>query len=88
LAVEAVTFPVTSENLSFADISDYWSRYMKTAEPSELLACLEQAWWRGEIRGQAASTRLQLLQSMFRAFGDRADLGIVLFAMAMILRPK
>ena len=27
-------FPVTSENLSFADISDYWSRYMKTAEPS------------------------------------------------------
>ena len=70
-------FPVTSEKLSFADISDYWSRYMPTAEPFELLARLEQAWWRGEIRGQAASTRLGLLRSMFRELGDRVDLGIV-----------
>jgi hypothetical protein len=77
LAVEAVMFPITSGKLSCAKISDYWSRYMRTAEPPELLALLEQAWWRGEIRGQAASTRLQLLQSMFRALGDRADLGIV-----------
>jgi hypothetical protein len=74
---EAVMFPVTSEKLSFADISDYWSRHMRTAEPPELLALLEQAWWRGEIRGQAGSTRLQLLQSMFSALGKRADLGIV-----------
>jgi hypothetical protein len=77
LAVEAVMFPVSSGQLSFADISDYWSRYMRTAEPFELLARLEQAWWRGEIRGQAASTRLQLLQRMFRELGDRPDLGIV-----------
>ena len=35
-------FPVTSEKLSFADISDYWSRHMRTAEPPELLALLEK----------------------------------------------
>jgi hypothetical protein len=77
LAVEAVMFPVTIQKLSFADISDYWSRYMKTAEPVELLALLEQAWWRGEIRGLAETTRLQLLQSMFRSLRERVDLGIV-----------
>jgi hypothetical protein len=70
-------FPVTIQKLSFADISDYWSRYMKTAEPVELLALLEQAWWRGEIRGLAETTRLQLLQSMFRSLRERVDLGIV-----------
>jgi hypothetical protein len=70
-------FPLARDELSFADISDYWSRDIKTARPDELLALLEKAWWRGEIRGQAATTRLQLLQSMFRSLGGRAGFGIV-----------
>jgi hypothetical protein len=70
-------FPVTRDNLSFADVSHFWSRYIETAQPPELLALLEQAWWRGEFRGLAETTRLQLLQSMFRSLRERADLGIV-----------
>jgi hypothetical protein len=70
-------FPVAKDKLSFADISDFWSRHIRTAHRLELLALLEQAWWRGEIRGVAATTRLQLLQSMFRSLRERSDLGIV-----------
>lgn len=70
-------FPLASDDLSFADISDFWSRYLKTARPDELLALLEKAWWRGEIRGVATTTRLQLIRSMFRSLRERSDLGIV-----------
>ncbi len=71
-------FPLAANELSFADISDVWSREIKPkAYPFELLARLEGAWWRGEIRGLAASTRLQLLQSMFSSLRERHDLGIV-----------
>ena len=70
-------FPVAADKLSFADISDFWSRGIQTAHPLELLALLEKAWWRGEIRGLAPTTRLQLLQSMFTSLHERSDLGIV-----------
>src|ERR1700730_13604597 len=71
-------FPLAANELSFPDISDFWSREIKPkAYPFELLARLEGAWWRGEIRGLAASTRLQLLQSMFSSLRERHDLGIV-----------
>jgi hypothetical protein len=71
-------FPVASNKLSFADISDFWSRDIRPrADRFELLALLEKAWWRGEIRGLAASTRLQYLQSMFTFLRERPDLGIV-----------
>jgi hypothetical protein len=69
-------FPLASDELSLADISDFWSRDIK-ARPLELLALLEEAWWRGEIRGRAATSRLQLLQSMFRSLGGQAGPGIV-----------
>src|SRR5262245_17109127 len=70
-------FPISSDRLSFIEISDFWSRDMGKAHPHELLTLLEQAWWRGKIRGIAATTRLELLQSMFTSLGERSDLGIV-----------
>jgi hypothetical protein len=69
-------FPVAKDKLSFIDISDLWSRDTKTAPPLEVLELLEGAWWRGEIKGTAARTRVQLLQEMFTSLGERPDLGI------------
>jgi hypothetical protein len=71
--------PILSEQkLSVGEIAKYWSREMKPPTTrQELLDALSKAWWRGEIRGRAPSTRLQLLQSMFRSVGAGADLGIV-----------
>jgi hypothetical protein len=59
-------FPLSAEKLSFLKISDYWSRE-SLASQNELLAQLEAAWWRGEISGNSAITRLQFLEKMYRS---------------------
>jgi hypothetical protein len=71
-------FPIAEHKLSFREISNYWSREIQpTASELELLGLLEKAWWVGEIRGDSPTSRLQLLQAMFKAMHDRDDLGIV-----------
>jgi hypothetical protein len=68
-------FPLSEEKLSFLEIADYWSR-KSLASQDELLARLEAAWWRGEITGNSAKTRLQFLRSMYQ---KRRDLPSVVF---------
>jgi hypothetical protein len=71
-------FPISKNKLSFREISDYWSREIQPpASQLELLGLLEEAWWLGEVRGDSAKSRLQLLQAMFNSMHDRNDLGIL-----------
>jgi hypothetical protein len=59
-------FPISKDKLSIEEITDYWSRETQPpASPNELLAFLQGAWWRGEIKGETPLTRLALLKSMF-----------------------
>ena len=66
-------FPITKSKLPLLEISDYWSQEKdQRASKKELYACLESAWWLGEIRGCAAMSRLELLKRMFQT-RDRYD---------------
>jgi hypothetical protein len=56
-------FAISKPKLSFGEISHYWSQEI-TESHDEILAFLEQAWWRGEIRTESGS-RLKLLRGMF-----------------------
>ncbi|UPT96131.1 hypothetical protein J4G48_0045060 [Bradyrhizobium barranii subsp. apii] len=59
-------FPLSAEKLPLREIADFWSREIKPrASRDELLARLESAWWRGELRGNSWDSRLQLLKKMF-----------------------
>ena len=68
-------FPISADKLSFLKIADYWSRE-SLASQDELLADLEAAWWRGQITGNSAKTRLQVLRRMYEL---RHDLQYVVF---------
>jgi hypothetical protein len=56
-------FAISKPKLSFGEISHYWSQEI-TESYDEILAFLEQAWWRREIRTESGS-RLKLLKGMF-----------------------
>jgi hypothetical protein len=59
-------FPLSAEKLPFLEIADFWSREIKPpASYNELLAILESAWWKGELKGNSALNRLQFLRKMF-----------------------
>jgi hypothetical protein len=74
-------FPRSEEKLSFLNIAEYWSREGRPpASRDELLACLEAAWWRGELVGRAPRTRLQLLKMMFGSRESQSYQGIVFVA--------
>jgi hypothetical protein len=61
-------FPLSAERLPFLEIADFWSReIIPRASHKELLALLESAWWQGELKGNSALNRLQLLRKMFDA---------------------
>jgi hypothetical protein len=62
-------FPVSAAKLSFLEIADYWRRESR-ASRNELLAKLEAAWWLGEITGNSAISRLQLLKKMYQSRHD------------------
>jgi hypothetical protein len=68
-------FPISADKLSFLKIADYWSRESRASQ-DELLAELEAAWWRGQIAGNSARTRLEVLRSMY---DSRHDLQSVVF---------
>jgi hypothetical protein len=68
-------FPLSADKLSFLEIADYWSR-KSPASKDELLALLEAAWWRGQIAGNSAYTRLQFLRIMYL---KRHDLQCIVF---------
>jgi hypothetical protein len=71
-------FPIAKVELSFREISNYWSREINPpASSKELLHLLEAAWWLGELRGDSVHSRLQLLQKMFVSMCHRDDLGII-----------
>jgi hypothetical protein len=57
-------FPLSAEKLSFREIAGYWWRESR-ASKDELLALLESAWWRGELKGNSALNRLQFLKKIF-----------------------
>jgi len=70
-------FPIGKAGLSFLEISNYWPREIHPpASSNELLSVLVSAWWLGELRGDSAHSRLQLLKIMFTS-NYREDLGIV-----------
>ena len=61
-------FPLSEDQLSFWKIADFWSREIQpSASQGELADRLEAAWWRGEITGISAVSRLQLLKRWFEA---------------------
>ena len=69
-----------AERLPFMEIAEFWSRAIKHLESQgELLARLESAWWKGEIKGNSALNRVQLLRIMFDARGE-PDMQSVIFA--------
>ena len=71
-------FPIAEDKLSLIGISNYWAREIQPpATQLELFYLLEQAWWLGEIRGDSALSRLQLLQRVFQAMRDRRDVEII-----------
>jgi hypothetical protein len=77
-SAEGAMFPIGKHKLSLQEISDYWSREIQPpASGKELYRLLESAWWLGEIRGDSAISRLQLLKKMFMVMRERDDLGIV-----------
>jgi hypothetical protein len=56
-------FAISKPKLSIGEISHYWSQEI-TESSDEILAFLEQAWWRGEIRTESGS-RLNVLKGIF-----------------------
>ena len=58
-------FPIRKPKLSFAEISEYWAPELNVSR-DKVQACLEEAWWLGEISGDPTITRLELLKSMFK----------------------
>jgi hypothetical protein len=61
-------FPIPKGKLSFREIADFWSREIQPpASRKELLALLEEAWWLGEIVGDAGFSRPELLKNMFKS---------------------
>ena len=61
-------FPIPKDKLSFRQIADFWSREIQPpASRKELLALLEEAWWLGEIVGDAGFSRPELLKNMFKS---------------------
>jgi hypothetical protein len=64
-------FPILHDTLSFSDIAEFWSREIEpSASIVELLGLLEGAWWRGEIVGEGALSRLKLIQYLFKSSND------------------
>jgi hypothetical protein len=58
-------FPITKPELSFAEISQYWSPELRWSRDM-VQALLEGAWWLGEITGNSRVTRLELLKKLFK----------------------
>jgi hypothetical protein len=58
--------PTSEDPLSLLRIADYWSRQIPYSA-RELLQLLVSAWWRGEIVGESAASRLVLLRGMFKS---------------------
>jgi hypothetical protein len=56
-------FAISKPKLSFHEISHYWSQEIPESY-EEILAFLEQAFWRGDIRTESGS-RLKLLKGMY-----------------------
>jgi hypothetical protein len=68
-------FPIADDTLSFSEIADYWSREIRPpASDLELLQALSAAWWRGQIVGETALTRLKLIRYLF---GHAPDLDLI-----------
>jgi hypothetical protein len=71
-------FPIREPALSFLKISQYWSGEIHPPKSqNDLLKDLEGAWWLGEIHGDSALSRIELLKRMFKSMQHRDDLGIV-----------
>ena len=69
-------FPISDDTLPFHKIADYWSREIQPpASQAELVDKLEAAWWRGEITGISAFTRLEFLRRAWQ----RSSLDEVVF---------
>jgi hypothetical protein len=62
--------PISEDPLSLLRIADYWSRQIPYSA-RELLQLLVSAWWRGEIVGESAASRLVLLRGMFKSTSNR-----------------
>jgi hypothetical protein len=62
-------FPICKSKLSFAEISDYWSRESHPpASLDEIQALLEGAFWLGEITGEPPKlTRLEVLKRLYKS---------------------
>jgi len=59
-------FPIAKRKLTLSDISNYWSREISPpASRNELYGLLEGAWWIGEIHGDSAISRLELLKRFY-----------------------
>jgi hypothetical protein len=56
--------PIFKDKLSVREICDRWSQE-STYSWDDILAFLEGAWWRGEIKWESGATRLELLKHMF-----------------------
>jgi hypothetical protein len=69
--------PVFKAELSVAEICAHWSQEINQSQ-NDILAFLEGGWWRGEIKGESAVTRLELLKHMFNWARDHAP-GRVVF---------
>ena len=71
-------FPISEARLPFLKIADYWAREIQPpATRNELLGLLESAWWLGEICGEPAISRLEMLKGMYQSMHDKSDLGVV-----------
>ena len=68
--------PVFKAKLSVAEICAHWSQEINQSL-NDILAFLEGGWWRGEIKGKSAVTRLELLKKMFNWARDHAPSRIV-----------
>jgi hypothetical protein len=68
--------PVFKAKLSVAEICAHWSQEINQSL-NDILAFLEGGWWRGEIKGESAVTRLELLKKIFNWARDRPPGGIV-----------
>ena len=84
---EMALFPISERKLSLLKISDYWSREIKASQ-RELLAKMEGAWWLGEIVGDSARNRLELLKSMFKLILESDDSRIVFVAGENAIPPE
>jgi hypothetical protein len=74
-------FPISEVDLSFLEISDYWSREIQPpASRWELLDLLIRAWWGGELFGDAPP-RLEFLKKMFAKRSDKNELSGIVFTL-------